>query len=172
MHDPAPAQPPEQVPPIITLPNAQPPCPHVNPITSQLLLFPNGHRTAAENIQCLAFLCACKSANDVGAHSMDFSGGCKPICIDTGASASLSNSKEDLTSFHPVTNVTISGIGSGLTVTGVGTIRWLIVDDNGKELKLLIDNSTYVPQCPMNLFSRQKLLRQTCYEGDGFNALG
>ena len=62
---------------------------------------------------------------------MDFSGGGRPICIDTGASTSLSNSKEAFTSFRPVANMTINRIGSGLTGTGVGTIRWLIIDDNG-----------------------------------------
>ena len=67
--------------------------------------------------------------------------------------------------------MTISGIGSGLTVTGVGTIRWLIADENGKELELLIDNSIYVPQCLMNLCSPQQLARQTGDKGDCFNAL-
>ena len=177
------AMPPEHAP---TSTSACTPAPNLDPIVTQPHRHRNTHahastphfshqtitqRTLAANAQCLAFLCAYQSANDAALETMDFSGGGKAICIDTGASACLSNCKSDFTTLREVNNINISGIGSGLSITGVGTLRWLIVDDQGNELELLIENSIFVPLCPMNLMSPQHIAQQTGTSGDGFIAL-
>jgi hypothetical protein len=65
----------------------------------------------------------------------------------------------------------INGIASGLSVEGIGTLKWPIRDDNGHAIDLYIHNALYVPHAPMVLLCSQQLAQQTQLSGDGFNAL-
>jgi hypothetical protein len=71
-----------------------------------------------------------------------------------------------------VDNIKINGIGTGLLVEGVGTLKWPIQDDNQNELDLYIHNALYVPSTPMGLFCPQQIAMQTQRPDDRFNALG
>jgi len=84
-----------------------------------------------------------------------------PICIDTGASACLSNDASHFISLNPIQQMTINGIGSGLEVKGVGIIRLLVLDDKGNEVELTVKNVSlfWIHQCVscalIRLHSRQ-----------------
>jgi hypothetical protein len=53
-----------------------------------------------------------------------------PVIIDTGASISISPFNTDfIGQIHPVKNVTLKGIASGLQVAGIGTIQYRFLND-------------------------------------------
>jgi hypothetical protein len=78
---------------------------------------------------------------------MAFSPHAKPICIDSGASMSVSNNKDDFVDLRPIHNQHLSGIATGLPIASIGTIKWPLMTDSGKEVDLYIHHSLYVPQC-------------------------
>jgi hypothetical protein len=94
------------------------------------------------------------------------------ICIDAGASACLSTKKGNFVNLQPVTNLKINGIGSGLPVEGVGTLKWPMQADDGTEMDIHIHQALYVPSAPMGLLCPQQIAMQTQTIGDGFQALG
>jgi len=104
-------------------------------------------------------------------HCYHFGTNVKRICIDTGASASLSPNKHDFIQLQPASNLKINGIASGLSVEGIGMLKWPTRDDNGHAIDLYIHNALYVPHTPMALLCPQQLAQQTQLSGDGFNAL-
>jgi len=89
-------------------------------------------------------LSAWQTMNTRASRVMDFAPGSIAICIDTGASSSISNDREDFITFQQVTDQVISGISSGLKVEGRGTLHWIIRDDNGDDVVLHISNALYV----------------------------
>jgi hypothetical protein len=93
------------------------------------------------------------------------------ICIDTGASACISNRRESFISMKPMSNIKINGIASGLHVAGIGLLKWSIRDDENNEVDLYIKDALYVPQAPMGLLCPQQIAQQTRKPGDGFKAL-
>jgi hypothetical protein len=93
------------------------------------------------------------------------------ICIDTGASACISAKRSNFIKLHPITNLSITGIGAGLPIAGIGTLRWSLRDDNANEIDLYIKDALYVPKSPMGLLCPQQIAQQTGKSGDGFNAL-
>jgi hypothetical protein len=99
---------------------------------------------------------------------MNFNPGGHPICIDSGASCSISNTKEHFTDFQSTNDGILHGISSGLSIAGKGTLRWSITVDNGDEVKLYIRDSLYVPSAPMCRLSPQQLLQQTNNARDNF----
>jgi hypothetical protein len=99
---------------------------------------------------------------------MNFNPGGHPICIDSGASCSISNNKLDFMNLTPTSNPVLHGISSGLTIEGKCTLHWFITNNTGDEIDLYID-SLYVPSTPMCLLSPQQLLQQTNNIDDGFN---
>jgi hypothetical protein len=103
------------------------------------------------------------------ARLIPFSPTAAPICIDSSASLSVSNSREDFVNIHPVADKSLSGISTGLPIAGIGTIKWALMTDSGVEVDLHIHHSLYVPQCPMNLLSPQHLAQQTKRTTDGFS---
>jgi hypothetical protein len=117
-----------------------------------------------------AFLCALQNGT-AGRLPIPYAIGSAPICIDTGASASISNCKDDFIDLRPVQNLHLKGIATGLPIEGIGTLNWTIATDSGTNVTLQIRNALYVPSCPMHLLSPQQLVRQTKCSGDGFNAL-
>ncbi len=55
-----------------------------------------------------------------------------PLILDTGVSIFLSPYKTDFISpIHPVQNIQIKGITSGLTVEGMGDLSYTFCNDNG-----------------------------------------
>ena len=81
----------------------------------------------------------------------------------------MSNKQSDFISLEP-SKAPVQGIGSGLNVKGIGTLRWKILDDYDREITLYIGNALYVPEFPMNLFSPQHVAQQAGHATDGFNA--
>ena len=56
------------------------------------------------------------------------------FCIDSGDSSTCTTEKSDFVdgTYVSLENKTISGIASGLEVSGYGTAHWIIPDDDGK----------------------------------------
>jgi hypothetical protein len=78
------------------------------------------------------------------------------IGIDNHASRTMSPNKdhfEDLTLYN--TTTTVGGIGSGLSIKGVGTFVFKIEDDDGGVHRIKIPNSLYVPGLKTVLLSPQ-----------------
>ena len=50
----------------------------------------------------------------------------------------------------------VQGIGGKIKVTGYGTIKLRVVDNEGQKHNLLISNTLFVPESPTNLISPQK----------------
>jgi hypothetical protein len=65
-----------------------------------------------------------------------------------------------------------SGIDSGLSIAGTGTIKWTIFNDLGDEVLLHLHNSLYIPDAPMCLLSPQHMVQQAKIESDGFHCKG
>jgi len=135
---------------------------------------PNATLQSAEHLAnfagSLSYLCAFQSKASRFHEIMDFSPGSVPVCIDTGASSCIGNRRSDFLILRDVSGLSINGIGTGLSVQGVGSLKWVIVDDCGVELELIITNALFVPDCPMNLLSPQQVAQQTTHAGDGFHA--
>jgi len=128
-------------------------------------------QTTSCNAEKLAMLSAWQTSI-TNSTIMNYASGSKAICIDTGASVCISNDKCDFITFQPITNQTISGIGSGLNVAGRGTILWNINDDAGNRIKLYISDALYVPTIPICLLCPQQVAKQTKHPNDGFTAGG
>ena len=85
----------------------------------------------------------------------------KAICIDTGASACISNDKADSILLVLANDQTLQGIGSGLSIAGQGTLRWSINDNDGNAIILHVRDALYVPKVSMCLLSPQQVAQQT-----------
>jgi hypothetical protein len=95
------------------------------------------------------------------------------ICIDTGASCSISNNISDFITFAPSSQSTVlKGISSGLSILGTGTIQWTILNDDGDEVTLHIHNCLFVPDAPMCLLNPQHMAQITNCSTDGFHSKG
>lgn len=80
-----------------------------------------------------------------------------PFVLIQEPQVTISNSKDNFVDFQPVKDINLSGIVTGLLISGVGTIKWPILTDCGTEVELFIRQTLYVPACPMNLLSPQHL---------------
>lgn len=89
-----------------------------------------------------------------------------PIVIDTGCSRSISSYIAD---FIPDTLRTptnqqlgIQGIeGSKICVQKIGTIKWCVLDDTGKNRTVLLPDSFYVPSTHVRLLSPQHMAQNS-----------
>ena len=78
------------------------------------------------------------------------------IGVDNHASYSISNdSRHFISEIQPVHNKGLKGISGKLKVEGVGTIKWMIEDDDGKRHAIIIPNALYVPTSNHCLLSPQ-----------------
>ena len=77
------------------------------------------------------------------------------IAIDNHASACLSPSTHDFEGEITMINQQITGIASGLTAVGRGTLKWKWQDNEGHTTTFRIPNSLYVPKSPMRILSPQ-----------------
>ena len=68
------------------------------------------------------------------------------IGVDSHASKTISkNSSRHISYITPTSKTILSGVGGNLKVKKVGTVRWKIEDDDGKEHDLIIKGCLYVP---------------------------
>ncbi len=65
------------------------------------------------------------------ARPIPFSPTAKPNCIDSSASLSVSNSREDFVTVKPVKDQSLSGISTGLPIAGMGMIKRALMSDSG-----------------------------------------
>ena len=103
---------------------------------------------------------------------MDFAPGSHAICVDTGASACVSNHKQNFVSLDTGGSTFIKGIGSGLQIAGTGALRWILLDDDGRKNTLFFRDAFYVPAVPMCLLCPQQIAQQTRKIKDVFLAAG
>jgi hypothetical protein len=90
------------------------------------------------------------------------------ICVDTGASASVSTKRENFITLTSIKNLEINGIGAGLPIEGIGVLKWSLKDDKHNEIDLFIKDALYVPSAPMGLLCPQQIAQQTGLPSDGF----
>jgi hypothetical protein len=107
-------------------------------------------------------------SGSTGKLPIQFSVNAKPICIDSGASLTGSNNKDDFICLHPIKDQHLSGIATCLPISGIGTLKWPILTDSGAAVELHITQALYVPACLMNLLSPQHLAQQTKGIQNGF----
>ena len=82
------------------------------------------------------------------------------VIIDSGASMTYTNCLSDFVGdVSSIDNVNIAGIGSNLSATARGTVRWIVHTDNGLLVPIEID-ALYVPALPIRLLSPQQLGKQ------------
>lgn len=95
----------------------------------------------------------------------------KQFVIDTGASITIVNSKDDFVSENePTQGREIKGIASGLAVYGIRTILLCLqVDDN--TIQEHLPQCLYVPECPVRLLCPCQVAAHTGHQHDGFNTL-
>jgi hypothetical protein len=88
------------------------------------------HGWCPSNIRMVSETCCYLGAYVSGstcARPIPFSPTAKPICIDSGASLSVSNGQEDFVTIQPVKDQSLSGISTGLPIAGIGTIKWALM---------------------------------------------
>jgi len=54
---------------------------------------------------------------------------------------------------------------------GIGTARWLVLDDLGNEVELSIKNTLFTLDIPTCLLCPQQIAQQTGKQGDGLQTL-
>lgn len=81
------------------------------------------------------------------------------IIIDTGASSAFTFCKQDFISFTPLYE-TVNGLGS-LEIEGIGTVRYIVKDDQGNLTTIEIRDCYYVPNMNFRLLSPQQLCAQS-----------
>ena len=69
--------------------------------------------------------------------------------------------------YHKLSDVSITGISSALSVQGHGTVRYVIHDDTGTPIDLEIEKVLYIPELPIRLISPQQVAHQTRGLNDG-----
>ena len=83
-----------------------------------------------------------------------------PFAIDPCATATIVNSKENLTALQPVTNSFLTGVGGKIPVVAKGTLNWHLEDDLGRKHHFQVKEAFYVPQSPLNLLFPQQWASQ------------
>ena len=117
-----------------------------NPVFSE----PDYQQTTEDNANFLAFLCTWQIEGGQGI-PINFDSDSYTICIDTGASCCISNDHSHFVLLDPIENVKVTGIASGLTVKGMGIVKWTFMDDSSQVIE--------VPDVPMCLLIALSQLR-------------
>jgi hypothetical protein len=66
-----------------------------------------------------------------------------------------------VTPVRPVQNTTLQGRASGLTCEVIGTVRYIIRNDAGRDVPIIIHGVLHAPQCPSRLICPWQLLAST-----------
>ena len=82
-----------------------------------------------------------------------------PMVIDTGASRSLSPHRSDFISYRAINNMAIGGISATTKISGVGKVRWEVMDQNGVT-SLLETEAYHVEDATIRLYSPQFHFRE------------
>ena len=78
------------------------------------------------------------------------------IGIDTHASYSMSNNKAHFISeIKSIRNASIVGVSGTLPIKGIGTVRWKVNDDSGRQHIFEIPGTMYVPKLTGSMLSPQ-----------------
>jgi hypothetical protein len=92
--------------------------------------------------------------------------------IDTGASITITNCKEDFTSaIQQVQPTKLKGIASGLDVKSIGEAEYVFKTDTGEMITVSFDRVLYVPDCTVRLLYPRHLAENTGRPADGFNSI-
>jgi hypothetical protein len=77
-----------------------------------------------------------------------------PLIVDTGASTSLTPSKDDFIpeTYEQTPVEHVEGISGTLPIIGKGKVRWTILDDDGKP-HTLVAETVHAPKATVRLFS-------------------
>lgn len=81
--------------------------------------------------------------------------------FDMGASISCTFSKADFLSMQAVENIKVTGILQDLDVEGIGTVSYVITDDENIPHTITMDNVLFTPKCPTRTISPQQFLVAT-----------
>jgi len=87
------------------------------------------------------------------------------IIFDTGATMSVTGFKEDFVDHkvEPLDGINVlRGIAKDVPIVGRGTVSWNVIDDDGNVRELLVQ-AYFAPQCPVRLFSPQAYLRDNLH---------
>jgi len=119
--------------------------------------FPSQFRSPDLNGLILSAIKNSNSASHIAFDTDSFS-----AISDCGASSSATPFLEDYVpgTYKPLKGITISGITSGLSASGIGTVIYKIKDDNGELFDLQIDKVLHLKQLPTRLVSPQQILQQ------------
>jgi hypothetical protein len=82
------------------------------------------------------------------------------IGIDNHASASMTNCKTDFINTANQANIPIKSIKRHLSTLKIGTVRWIIQDDEGRPHRIDIPGTYLVPGLPIRLFCPQYAARE------------
>jgi archaellum component FlaF (FlaF/FlaG flagellin family) len=83
------------------------------------------------------------------------------ILVDGGATSCISNNLADFVAPLKASTVRVKGFNGTTSSTRVGTVMWNILDDTGHRRTLKIQNTYYVPACPLRILSPQHYSQQT-----------
>ena len=70
------------------------------------------------------------------------------VLIDNCCTACITNCVHDFCNLPQKTRSSISGIGGPIGITLQGTLKWALLDDQGRRHTFLIPNAYYVPSAP------------------------
>ena len=101
----------------------------------------------------------CAYIGDNNPQSISFDTDTLRIIIDTGASSAFTFCKQDFITFTPY-NEKVNGLGT-LEIEGIGTVRYVVKDDQGKLVTIEIKDCYYVPNMNFRLISPQQLCAQS-----------
>jgi hypothetical protein len=95
-----------------------------------------------------------------------------PLIIDFGASITISPYLIDFVdNIHPVQDIAIQGIASGLQVEAIGDLSYTFCNDSGASQTMKITGALYVPKCTARLLCPRQLGKSTGLPQDGFQSL-
>jgi len=80
--------------------------------------------------------------------------------IDNHASASMTNTEDDFVGPTKTVDIKIKGIKGYLNTAKVGTVRWTLQDDQGRNHQFNIPGTYLVPDLPIRLLSPQHLAQE------------
>ena len=69
-------------------------------------------------------------ASDDGEESIQMTSNDSIVILDSSCSISISPDQTDFTEFHPVQDMELKGISSGLAVKGIGIVIWKFTDEH------------------------------------------
>ena len=72
----------------------------------------------------------------------------------------MTNSENDFIDTPTVVDLKIKGIKGHLTTSKIGTVRWIIQDDNGRNHRFDIPGTYLVPELPIRLLSPQHVAKE------------